>query len=395
MFVKIINKLVNGFIFFYRVVFLRFLVTVDKNAVIIAYQAIYSLDAIGYDSLKQYDVLEKNGYHVYLYAEKFDKSLFFKVILHKQFNSLIKEKSNLLIIHYGNYWPEADEIIAHANCRIVIKYHNITPSKYFTIYNRKIADNIEKGYHQVRAIAKNKKISLYLSDSSYNGQQLQKMGVEVDKLTVIPPFHKTDLFGKVFENNKLKRKLHNESKNILFVGRIAPNKGHIHLIETIKTYIGKYQTRDICLHIVGGIAEQVYYDKLISMVNKYNLHNNVIFAGQVGMRDLSTYYKNSHVFLIMSEHEGFCVPVLEAQYHKIPIVCLDRTALKETVGGGQCVHAKLDYSLFADLIYKSINNNKYRERVIKSGFDNYLKFSTDIIADNFKRIIAQIITYEK
>ena len=388
---KIVDKLVNGFIFIYRTVFLIFRLPKKKNAIIIAYQAIYRLDAIGYDSLKQYEVLKKNGHHTYLYAEKFDRSLFHKILVRRQFNSLIKEKNNTLVLHYGNFWPGVEEIIARANCRIVIKYHNITPSKYFKAYNPDIAGEIEKGYRQIRAIAKSRKIRLYLPDSAYNGQQLQKMGVKTDRLAVIPPFHKTDLFERVAENKKLKRKLRNGSINILFVGRIAPNKGHIHLIETINTYIKKYKARNICLHIVGGIAVQAYYEKLISMVNKYDMLNNVCFAGQVDMRGLSTYYRNSHVFLLMSEHEGFCVPLLEAQYHGIPIVSLDRTAVRGTLGRGQCIHTRLDYSLFADSINRIINDGGYRKKIIDSGHNNYRWFSSEIISENFLNIINGMI----
>lgn len=387
---KIVNKLVNGFIIIYRTLFMKSSLLIKRNSVIIAYREIYRMDAIGYDSLIQYSVLKKSGSNVYLYAEKFDRSLFHKILLHDQFMSLIEEKSNILIIHYGNYWPGVEKIIDRANCKICIKYHNITPAKFFKTYDPVIAKEIDKGYKQIRLIAKIKKISLYLPASPYNAQQLQKMGVGTDKMVVIPPFHKTDQFKRLGENKKLKKKLCNGYINILFVGRIAPNKGHIHLIKTIYAYLRKYKNKKICLYIVGGGVGGAYYEKLNSIVDQYNMHDNVSFVGQVDTRDLNTYYRNSHVFLLLSEHEGFCVPILEAQFQKIPIVCLDKTAVRNTLGKGQCIHTKLNYSLFADSIYKIINDSHFRERLINSGYNNYSRYSSEIISARLLQIIGNI-----
>ena len=60
---------------------------------------------------------------------------------------------------------------------------------------------------------------------------------------------------------------------------------------------------------------------------------NVIFTGSVSQEALAAYYQNADLFMIMSEHEGFCVPILEAFYSGVPVIAFDSSAIRETMGG--------------------------------------------------------------
>lgn len=384
---KITRKITAISIQVFRNTLLQFKGVKKHNAIIIAYTAIYKQDAIGYDTIKQYEMLRKKKYNVYLYSEQFDNNLFNEIITKKQLFALIKEKNTILVLHFGNFWAGLMEMLDVANCKIIIKYHNITPPIYFYGYDDVLVKNTQFGYDQLGRVIKSGKVGLYLVDSYYNGREIEKMGMPKETIKTVPPFHKIELFKKEGINDKLAKQLQGRGINIIFVGRVAPNKGHKHLIETMRAYVNIYNSREICLHIIGDIALPLYYDELVALVSRYGIYDVVKFTGSVNMKDLHTYYACADVFLLMSEHEGFCVPILEAQYYKVPVVCLDRAAVGSTLGDGQCIHKELDYPVFAKSLYEVTYNEGYRNKLINSGQANLQRYSDERISTLFLQSI--------
>ncbi len=199
-------------------------------------------------------------------------------------------------------------------------------------------------------------------------------------------------FDNVKIDTTLKEQLNDGVLNLLFVGRVAPNKGHVHLIETIRRYKEVYGN-NIHLNIIGSIACELkgYYKELKELINDYDLNDMISFYDHVTFEQLNTFYATADLFLLMSEHEGFCVPILEAQYHNVPIIALDRAAVKETLGDEQLIYEKIDYDIFASAIYTLTTDKEMHTYLAKQGYNNFLKYEGDKIAELMLASVQNII----
>ncbi len=348
-------------------------------------------DAIGNDLFREYLILKKRSFDVYLYSENYDAFYASHVIKQGDLNNIISFRNNVLIYHHGIYWAQGQEIINNAKCKVLMKYHNITPPQFFEKYNDVYYNATKLGRQQTEQFVRSGKFNHYLADSEYNAMDIEEYGVPKERIKILAPFHLISDFSDARINDSLLRKLNDDKINVLFVGRVAPNKGHKHLIRVIKEYT-RFYDRKIRLNIIGGLdpALNGYHKELAHLVDQHNLSELIHFKRKINFNDLYTYYSTSDIFLLMSEHEGFCMPILEAQYNKLPIVALDRCAVRGTLGDEQVIFSDLDYSSFAVAINTLVNDNRYREYIIKKGQENYLKYDNVLLADKFLDIIKEI-----
>jgi len=389
---KVINRYISEFENFIKSNKVHKIKIESKSKVAIAYFSIVENDAVGNDILQEYYALDENGYDVYLYGEDYCpqvKNKFIKKLSWQELLQFIKYKNNILIYHHANYWENGEKIIEQANCKILLKYHNVTPSHFFKAYSEEITISCQMGRKQTERLVKTRKIKLYLPDSVFNGEELKSYGASKEKIKPLAPFHKVDDFCSINLNKDLYHQLKDGKINVLFVGRIAPNKGHKHLIEVMREYVELYD-RNIRLNIVGGLDPKLnsYYEELQHLIKKYNLEDVIFFRGRVSFQDLCTYYKTADIFLLMSEHEGFCVPVLEAQFHQVPIVALGRTAVPETIGKEQLVFNEVDYPTFACAI-RIVNQDKtIKNFLAEKGVENFLKYNNESLKIKFLEILT-------
>ena len=141
----------------------------------------------------------------------------------------------------------------------------------------------------------------------------------------------------------LERHLDDDFVNFLFVGRIAPNKkieDHIRLAEHYKRYVDAYYR-----FIFVGRTDAVprYYSTIRALIAQYQLLNErFIFTGPVPDEDLAVYYRKAAVYVSLSEHEGFCVPLVEAMAAGVPVLAYAAAAVPETLGGAGVQFAPKD-----------------------------------------------------
>ncbi len=351
---------------------------------IITATAIMENDAIGNDVLKELECLNNNGFDVYLYAEKIDERYNSYLLDLAKLNKMVQQRDTILIYHHGTYWPYGEEMINNASCKIYLKYHNITPASFFEEYSSELYNSTLFGREQTERLVRSGKIHRYLPDSTFNGEELLSYGANSAQIFTLPPFHRVEEFAAVEANPKIIDELADGRINVLFVGRIAPNKGCEHLIEVIRIYRELYDD-NIRLNLVGGLDERLgdYFDELNNRINAYGLADMIQFRQKVSFKDLKSYYQASDIFLLMSEHEGFCVPILEAQYNKLPIVALNRCAVKETLGENQVLFDELDYAEFAVSINMIVNSSEYINCLVENALDNYGNYLNYILANHF------------
>lgn len=353
-----------------------------NQKIIICYHAIHEGDAIGNDILQQYLCL-RNKADVYLYTldlyleETSPKSI--QTLKKGEFLKDIKSEDTILLLHYAVEWDELKDIVNGSKCKIYLKYHNITPASFFMPYDNSLEKDAIKARKTLKELIDLQKIERYLPDSKFNGEELIELGVLKNNIQVVPPFFN----GNAFQKQKININVLNEeitnNVNVLFVGRFASNKGHKHLLNIVYRYISTYDD-NIQLTLIGRIPNgmESYYEEILTMIDELGLTSNVKIRLGVCFEDLFSYYSTSHVFLVCSEHEGFCVPIIEAQKLKVPIIAYNSSAIKDTIGDNQIVLSEMDYYQFVCAIYTLKQNLDYRIFLVEKGLENAERFSEKI-----------------
>jgi glycosyltransferase involved in cell wall biosynthesis len=207
-------------------------------------------------------------------------------------------------------------------------YHNITPAPFFLGFHPHLAGLCHHGRRELAAFAP--RTELALGDSEYNRRELEAAGFH--KTGVLPIVLDLGLFDR--PASPVVRRLYDDGRtNILFVGRIIPNKRIEDLVRVFAAYQRWVDPRSRLLLVGDHRGFERYFDRLRELVSELRL-DEVVFTGQVDDDELYAYYRDADVFLCLSEHEGFCVPLQEAMHFGVPVVALDAGAVRETLHGG-------------------------------------------------------------
>ncbi len=345
-------------------------------------------DAVGNNVMQEYLALKNMGHSIHLYSSNADND--FKPFLIDRMALLktVKKQDTLVLYHHSIYWEDGEFILRASNARVVLRYHNITPEMFFTKYSPTFENLSKQGRRQTMDFIKSGKISHYIADSAFNAAELIENGVPAGRISVLAPFHKVADFENTRLNLDLLESLLDGKINVLSVGRIVPNKGLHHAMRVIDRYLDFYGN-DIRFNVVGECDPhfQHYFKELENLVVQYNMGGHVYFQGKVSFTDLHTFYAASHVLLIMSEHEGFCLPILEAQHHKLPVIALDRGAVNDTMGNEQVSIQDIDADVFASAIHLVARDNDIRNYLAAQGYRNHQRHSIDVLSQQLAGII--------
>ncbi|OGL48716.1 MAG: hypothetical protein A2161_05500 [Candidatus Schekmanbacteria bacterium RBG_13_48_7] len=257
-------------------------------------------------------------------------------------------------------------------------YHNITPHEFFINIHSHLVRQIVYGRKELQ-----KYVSLFssaIADSEYNKSELEKYGYTNVVYFPIKPV--LENFNS--ENTSSLRKLLQDGKqNILFVGRVTPNKGHADLIKSFY-FLNKSGFRNTRLIMVGEYAGfEKYYWWLQDLCSKLKL-DNVLFPGLVDYDDLIDYYRAADLFVCLSQHEGFCVPLVEAMYFRIPVIALGKTAVPDTMKNAGLVITEIDYWKIAELMGIMLEDSELRDRVLKKQDEVYRYYQSFDLDSNLK-----------
>ena len=236
---------------------------------------------------------------------------------------------DVTIFHFALPSPMT-EAFASLGGRKVLQYHNITPASFFAPYDAGLFRLAALGRRELATLAG--RVDLALGDSDFNRQELAALGFE--RTGVLPIAVNTARITDAPPRPALERILGDGLINILFVGRIVPNKrieDHIRLAETYKRNVDAYY-RFIFVGRYDGLPR--YYAQIRALLDQYEmLADRFWFTGPVPDEDLAAFYRWADAYVSLSEHEGFCVPLVEAMAADVPIVAYAAGAVPETLGG--------------------------------------------------------------
>ncbi len=281
-------------------------------------------DAIGNDTLALDKALKDNGYESAIYAEHVDERVKYAAETIDKYEN----KSDDIILFHLSTGADMNYKISEYDNPLIIMYHNITPGYFFEKYDMNAYMVCESGRRAAKYLKK--KAALCIADSEYNKQELVAMGYECP-IEVLPILIAFDDYKKKPTESVIE-KYKDDYTNIVFTGRVAPNKKHEDLIASF-AYYKKYINSKSRLILVGRYDFfPEYYRNLQRYVEKLGV-KDVIFTGQVKFPDILAYYNVADVFLCLSEHEGFCVPLVESMMFDVPVIAYDSCAVGETLGG--------------------------------------------------------------
>ena len=315
-------------------------------------------DAIGDSARRVRGLLRGLGHQSELYAMTMDDDLRGDVL---PWTDSSARRGDLTIFHFALVSPMTAQFARLPRGR-VLQYHNVTPAYFFAPYDAEIFRLAALSRDDLRTLVGHTDIAL--GDSEYNRQELEEMG-----------FTNTGVFPIAIDTERITNAPRVPSLeflltdgpllNFLFVGRIAPNKkieDHIRMAEHYKRYV---DTAYRFIFVGKTDAIPRYYDMIRKLMNDYEmLEDRFIFTGPVPDADLATYYRTAHVYLSLSEHEGFCVPLLEAMAADVPVLAYSSTAVPDTLGGAGVQFAPKDLEYAAELLGELAYNDTLRAEVI-------------------------------
>lgn len=343
-------------------------------------------DAVGNDTIAIKNILKNMRYETQIYAESITPSLLEKRI-GVNIAHLPKLNEDDVLIYHLSTGSELNYKFVELPGRKIIIYHNVTPPQFFRGYDYRSEQLTEKGLGGVRFLAD--KVDYCLADSVFNKENLQTLGykVPIDILPIIIPF---DDYKKKPSQDILE-KYRNDRHNIVFTGRVAPNKCHQDIISAFACY-KKYYDSEARLFLVGSYKEtDTYYRKLVKYIDRIGVED-VFFTGHIKFEEILAYYQVADVFLCMSEHEGFCVPLVEAMFFGIPVIAYNCTAVPMTLGDGGILVDRKNPVETAALINRVISDRTLKT-VIKENQQRRLEdFQYEKIAGMFRMYLEKFIT---
>jgi glycosyltransferase involved in cell wall biosynthesis len=282
-------------------------------------------DAIGHEVLGIQQALRLAGYDSEIFVETADRRL---EPLTRDYRELVDASHpDNLLLHHFSIGSKASRTAYALPDRMALIYHNITPPEYFVGVHRTLARQCFRGRRELQAYVD--RCDLALGDSEFNRQDLEALGFpRTAVLPVVPDFAHLDRLPNRFVADQFD----DEWTNILFVGRVIANKKIEDLIRMFHAYHVNFNPRSRLL-IVGVFS---LFERYLAALNELTAELNlstVHFTGHVSDEELVAFYEIADLFLCASEHEGFCVPLVEAFYKQVPVLAYAATAVPHTMDG--------------------------------------------------------------
>jgi glycosyltransferase involved in cell wall biosynthesis len=299
-------------------------------------------DAIGDSARHMQALLRGMGHESEVYALTVDDDLREDV---RPFDDPRSHRGDVTIFHYALPSPMTEAFAALGRGR-VLQYHNVTPAAFFAPYDPALFRLAFLARAELARLVS--RVDLALAVSEYNRRELDDLGFSVTG--VLPLAVDFARVTRPVRRPALEKILDDEFVNFLFVGRIAPNKkieDHLRLAEHYKRYVDAYYR-----FIFVGRYDAVpgYYATIRALMSEYRLlDERFLFTGQVPDEDLAVYYRHAAVYISLSEHEGFCAPLLEAMAAGVPVLAYGAAAVPETLGGAGVQFAPKDLEHAAEL----------------------------------------------
>lgn len=270
----------------------------------------------------------------------------------------------------------------------VVNYHNLTPVSLFGVWEPGVGAELALGRQQLAELAP--ATALGIAVSAYNRGELDALGYRTT--TVVPLLIDLAGFDHGIDDVTLARLRHQSDPGAtwLFVGRIAPNKAQHDLLKALAVYRRVYDPA-ARLRLVGGSSSHAYLTALQRFRSALQLDDAVDFVGEVSDAELAAHYRAADVFVCVSDHEGFCIPLLEAMHHRLPLVAYASSAVPETVGPAGIVLASKSPTLVAAAVHRVATDVALRQGLVDAGQRRLIDFDLATTRSRFAAAVTPLV----
>lgn len=337
-------------------------------------------DAIGDSARAVRGILRDLGHESELFALTIDDDLRNDV---RPFADREARSGDVTILHYA-LPSEMTSALRTLDGGRVVQYHNITPAEFFAPFSADLFRLAHLGRQDLATLVGH--VDLALGDSEYNRQELEQLGFA--PTGVFPIAVDLTRLTEAVSSRSLERVLGDGLTNFLFVGRIAPNKkieDHIRLGEFYKRYIDT-EYRFIFVGRTDVVPE--YYATIRALIVEYQMPaDRFLFTGPVSNADLATFYRAASAYISLSEHEGFCVPLVEAMAMDVPVLAYDAGAVGETLGGAGVLFAPKDLEYASEALGILAYDLRVRRQVLEGQRSRLAHFGRDTLSAAVNRMM--------
>jgi L-malate glycosyltransferase len=339
-------------------------------------------DAISQQVITLRAMLRRLGFASEIFAQHVHSTLTHEARPAKEIRSIDPEA---VLVYHFSIGSEVTDLYRLLPNRRVLVYHNITPHEFFRGVNEKVAALCARGREELAALRPT--AAMALADSEFNRRELVELGYM--KTAVLPIVLDPARFAHE-PVAKLERPYRDGHVNFLHVGRIVPNKKLEDVLKVFWFYRRKINP-DSRLFLVGIDTDtEIYSFALRELVDELALPG-VVFAGGVTPRELVSYYRLAHVYLCMSEHEGFCAPLVEAMHFGVPVVAYSAGAVPETVAGGAIVVREKRFAEIAEIVNMLLEDDAFRALLVERGKQRAASFTADALLPRLRELLPEII----
>lgn len=336
-------------------------------------------DAISNEAIFIRDQLRALGFYSEIYVQYIDPRVADEC---RQFTAERVKRSDAAIYHHSIGTEITPHLIRFTGPKCLI-YHNITPGQFFEAFRPEFAQILYKGRHYLAQLGQHFQISMGVS--AFNASELAQAGfpnpgvlplaIDPSKWAFLP-------------DPLIMEQLQDGRTNLLFVGRFAPNKKQDDLIVAFSHYL--QLDPDARLILVGKPeSDDPYVLHLRDLISYLGLTDSVVLPGSIGDAQLAAYYRSAHLFWSMSEHEGFCVPLIESMWFDVPILAFKSSAVPETLANASLMFThKNDMPSLAALAQLLVTNVALREELIRAQRRRRLAF----LPENVLPILVEMVT---
>lgn len=341
-------------------------------------------DAIGNEVFAIDSMLKKRGIKTVIYGNIIAENVKDKVNELKIWQQ--PDQDDVIVFHMSIYSGLKD-LIEQCHCHKIVRFHNITPSCFFAPYNSRLQTLTEDGLTEIMSMKDS--FEYAIADSSFNKQNLLSYGYSCP-IDVVPIIMTMNDYARDPDPGIIQQFSDRKGHLLLFVGRIAPNKKIEDVIAAYATF-KKYYDPDAMLVLAGSYeCSDLYYRSLRVFINANNIHN-VIFTGHTDFSSILAYYRSADLYLCMSEHEGFCVPLVESMYFRVPVLAFCSTAVPETLGNAGILTDTKDELVNAGLINAILTDTELAARIRKNEEEKLTEYMPEKVSKQFVDLICKYL----
>ncbi|MGN0838691.1 MAG: glycosyltransferase [Pyramidobacter sp.] len=343
-------------------------------------------DAIGNEVLAIDEMLKKLGFRTKIFAENKEIRMMSRA---GSIESWKNPDSEDLLIYHMAIASGLKKVIEQAGCRRIVRYHNITPAHFYEPYDLHMVNILDSGAEEFRKMRAD--FDYGLADSAFNRTDLLSCGYTCP-VDVVPILMNFDDYGKAPDSAVMERMSGRRGKLILHVGRIAPNKKIEDVISAFVMY-KKHYDPDAMLVLAGKYEPQDSYFRRLKKYVEALGGADIIFTGHISFTELLAYYRSADLYLCMSEHEGFCVPLVESMYFSLPVVAYRSTAVPETLGNAGILLDKKDPLLTAGVMNRVLRDTDLNARLKENGAEQLKLYMPErvgsLLMDKLQRFLQK------